>query len=389
MAGVGANYTFTVTVGGGDSNASTDALSYASPVINSLTGPGATGGSAAGGATIFLNGSNFGPADGSHGTTVVSAWAIPSVNSSLAFPASACRVTTAHTTITCTVGAGVGAALSWRVVVEGQSNAVPQSSYALPTLLNASWVEASVSAAATTGGTLLSIVGVDLGPAIDFVAVTITVLAGDTPVPRAACTMPRPDVEVVCALPAGTGAITRIGVSVLEQVAWLNVTGLGYAPPVVTTAMPGTWGTDLASVPVVVTVTGSGFGSPSQSSLVVVTAMGVAAVAAGPGCGGLPINTTLVIPNVNVRSDRELVFEARYSGPHMVPVWLLDVTVSGQSSVASLVVRSRPPSDPTLTFDRAPNGTHYFLLLTGTDFGPSVRTLRSSACGDESRTTRP
>ncbi len=96
MAGIGANYTFVVTVAGGVSNASADALSYAPPVINSLNGPGASGAGTGGGAVIFLNGSNFGPVDA---TTVVRAWSSPSVNDSLVFPGVNCSVVEAHVAI--------------------------------------------------------------------------------------------------------------------------------------------------------------------------------------------------------------------------------------------------------------------------------------------------
>ena len=96
VPGIGANYTFVVAVEGGVSNASTDALSYAPPVINSLSGPGASGADTAGGAVIFLNGSNFGPVDA---TTVVRAWSSPSVNDSLVFPGVNCSVVEAHVAI--------------------------------------------------------------------------------------------------------------------------------------------------------------------------------------------------------------------------------------------------------------------------------------------------
>jgi hypothetical protein len=309
--------------------------------------------------------------------TIVAAWAVPFLDASLSFPATACTVTTAHATITCTLGASAGAALTWRVVVEGQANAVPQSSCAPPTLLSAAWVESGVHAAATTGGTPLSIIGADLGPTINFVAVTITVPAGDVAVAKDACSMPRPDVELVCALPAGTGPITRVGVSVLGQFTWLPVTsgtGLKYAAPVITSVSPGNWSTDLASAPMTVLMTGSGFGAATLSYLVSVSATGLPT---GNGCAR-PIAT---IQNVNVRSDNEVVFEVRYTGSHVVPAWQLDVTVSGQRSMwGGVPVLSRSPSVPTPTFEAAPNGTHYFLVLTGTDFGPVVPSGIPAAC---------
>lgn len=309
---------------------------------------------------------NFGPANAS---TVVTAWAVPSVNASLAFPATACSVTTAHTTITCTVGAGAGAALSWRVVVEGQSNAVPQSSYAPPTLHNATWTDPGVTSAATVGGTALSITGVNLGPTIAFVSVSITLPAGEVVVPSSSCALVRPDVELVCTLPPGTGAIARVGVTVLGQGTWLTVTGLAYAAPVVTALSPSEWGTDLRAM--TVTLAGSGFGLPTQSHLVVVSAWGLP----GPYCGlsGL-VPVTLITRNVNVRSDSELVFEAQYTGPHLVPAWQVSITVSGQALAGSGVVpvNTLPPSVPTMTFEVSPNATHYFLSLTGRNYGPAV-----------------
>jgi hypothetical protein len=56
IAGVGANYTFVVTVGGGASANSTAMLSYSPPFISSVDGPGAVLGPAAGGAVVFLHG---------------------------------------------------------------------------------------------------------------------------------------------------------------------------------------------------------------------------------------------------------------------------------------------------------------------------------------------
>jgi len=109
-------------------------------------------------------------------------------------------------------------------------------------------------------------------------------------------------------------------------------------------------------------------------------AVGVAGVAS-PGCDA-SLAAGVTVRNVNTRSDTEVVFEVQYNGSisHTVPAWLLTITVSGQSNGADVIVYSRPPSVPTLTFDRAPNSTHYFLLLTGTDFGPSVR---SDSCEDD------
>jgi hypothetical protein len=54
--GVGANYTFRVTVDGGASSNSSMLLSYAPPFIGSIDGQGAVLGPAAGGAVVLLHG---------------------------------------------------------------------------------------------------------------------------------------------------------------------------------------------------------------------------------------------------------------------------------------------------------------------------------------------
>ncbi len=54
--GVGANYSFSVSVDGTTSSPSAERLSYATPVINAVEGPGAVDCPAAGGVPIFLRG---------------------------------------------------------------------------------------------------------------------------------------------------------------------------------------------------------------------------------------------------------------------------------------------------------------------------------------------
>ncbi len=56
VAGVGANYTFVVTVEGGVSDPGQDRLSYTPPSISSVEGAGAVQASTAGGALVLLRG---------------------------------------------------------------------------------------------------------------------------------------------------------------------------------------------------------------------------------------------------------------------------------------------------------------------------------------------
>jgi hypothetical protein len=298
--------------------------------------------------------SNFGPADD---TTVVTAWSSPTAADTLVFPVIDCSVVEAHVRIRCTVVSSVGPSLTWRVVVEGQSNTLPVSSTAPPRITTAS-LGSGLAWADTLGGSPLHVTGVNFGPLAQLLQVTVTLAQG--PVSTTNCTLVVPDREVVCVLPPGTGPLLLVTVSVLTQSATLVPEGLAYAPPVLATVAPAAWGTDLGALSV--TVTGSGFGPPSQSAGVRVVLVGYS------GCGP---NITMAATSVSVRSDNELVFVVQPPAmAHVVPVWRVVVDVSGQAT--SAVVTTLPPQGPTFTFDSAANATHYFLTLSGGHYGPAV-----------------
>jgi hypothetical protein len=369
--GVGANYSVVMTVSGGSSAPSVRLVSYSQPAITSVDGPGATLAPAAGGVPIFLHGSNFGPANS---TTALRVWAVPTANESLSFPGVSCTVTEAHVTVACLTSPNVGAAFTWRVQVEGLVNTMPQSTAAAPVVTLARFVGRDVRVANTQGGTVLALDGINFGHFVDHIRVTVTVPAGL--LEASPCTMPALDTQVQCVLPAGTGPITRVGITILGQFAQLDVTGLAYAPPTLSAVTPGTWSTDLTSMTVL--VRGSGFGSPAQSGLVAVTASG------DTGCAGVG-SVTVAGSTVTVVNDTELSFVARAAPAHLVRQWSLAVSVAGQGlavddvlSRAAAVVRTRSPGPPAVTLATASNGTHQFLLLTGTDYGPAL-----SACPDD------
>jgi hypothetical protein len=363
--GVGANYTFIVSVDGVSSGPSATSLSYTQPAIASVSGVGATRGPAAGNATILLLGSNFGPADN---TTSLVVWAVPAANDSLAFPAVDCAVVEAHVAIWCTTGALKGASLTMRVQVEGLVNTMPQITVAGPEVRGVA-LHGGALVAATTGGTLLTIDGINLSNDVEHTQVTISGPAGVVDVPG--CEMVVRDTRLRCVLPAGVGAITSVAVTVLGQRGALDVVGLAYAAPTLEAVSPASWTTDLPSMTMV--VRGSGFGSPALAALVRVTASGASA------CSDAPL-VTLVGSAVSVLNDTELSFVLRTTAPHVVSRWDLSLSVAGQAAVgpgAGLTVGTRPPSLPTLTFGPNGNSTHKALLLTGTDFGPVLSSCPS------------
>ncbi len=356
LPGVGANYTFTVTVDGGVSDGSAATLSYAPPVINSLGGEGAAGADTAGGAFILLRGANFGPVN----DTTVTAWASPMSDETLVFPGRNCAVVEAHVTIRCTVAAGMGAALSWRVVVEGQANSMPLASYAAPVLHVVEFAEAGVTFADTQGGTRVFMRGHYLGNDVRYVLVSVTTPAGAAAVPG--CTLVTNHTVLSCPLPPGAGVVSLVTVTVLGQKTAFATVGIAYASPTVTAVAPSAWPTDLAGGTAVV-ITGRGFGPPELARLVNVTVTGVA-------CGGLQ-SVTLPVQDVTVRSDTQLSFSFGAGPGHVVASWVVSVSVAGQGLAAGArVVATRAPSVTSLSLDRPFNGTHYFLLVTGSDFGP-------------------
>jgi hypothetical protein len=315
--------------------------------------------------------SNFGPADG---TTQVIAWASPSINDSLVFFASNCSVVEAHDTIMCSMPPGVGAVLAWRVVVEGQSNGVPLSAFGAPTISSAALVEAGVETAQTTGGTVMAVVGENFGYLIDVVVVSITAGAGT--MVAGPCNFTVPHREVWCTLPPGVGTISRVSIAVLGQTGSLNnPVGLAYAAPTARAVTPDVWPADVASLSV--TVTGTGFGMPawSQVSLPVVTLRGT--WASDCGSEGPEVQGRSVV----VRNDNTLQFQVEDPVAHVVASWTVGIEVAGQAlSTGPLVVHTRAPAPPSLTFDTPPQPGRYFLTILGSDFGPALG--RAGCSGD-------
>ncbi len=333
VPGVGANYSFVVAVEGISSPNSVQLLSYEPPSITFLDGPGAERGMAKGGQEINLHGSNFGPADGN---TVVAAWASPTSleAGALEFPAVNCTVTREHVTVTCNTTSVIGAFLSWHVVVEGQSNTLPQSTVAAPVVSNVTLASASVTWLSPVGGTAVYVDGLNFGTLLSYVTVSASGSGGALAL---ACTFVQFDVRLSCVFPAGVGVVSILTLAVLGQSTTFSTyarvsallqrgqqwcclcataqdhqptamctcvcvrvctcvcvrvcicvcrQGLAFELPVISGLSVVSIGTDASAVPI--TITGSGFGSPATSSLVRVTATAVLS------CGGDSASGTFV-----------------------------------------------------------------------------------------------
>ena len=307
--------------------------------------------------------SNFGPADN---TTMVTAWGSPTAASGLVLPVSGCIVVEAHVRIQCTVGTSLGSVVTWRVVVEGQSNTLPVSSTALPVVHSVSF-GAGVMVADTLGGTPLIVTGANFGPLEQYIQVSFSVPVGT--VTATGCSLTTPDTVLECQLPPGSGVLQQVTVTVLGQSVRFDAQDLAYAAPVVTSVVPAVWPTDVSSLSVV--VQGSGFGVPAQASAVFVTLNGTFGCSGSLEAGSQGV--TVVVTSITVRSDRELVFVVpSVALQHAVSLWTITVSVSGQVTTVSVPTLGPTLPSGSLTFDSAPNATHYFLTITGTNFGPGV-----------------
>jgi hypothetical protein len=369
LPGVGTNFSFVVHVDGAASDASAATLSYAPPTISDVAVPGLALVPLAGAVTVSIRGTNFGPVAAN---TTLRVWAVPTADQARAFLAHGCEVVEAHVTIRCALGNRLGAQLNFRVQVEGQDNTLPQISLAPPRVTRVSLSDAFAS---TRGGTQMTVEGYNFGNSALDARVYFATLGGTVDV--ANCTFLTNDTLLQCAVPAGTGVISRVSVTVLDQTGSLDVAGLAYARPTVAAVSPATWPTDVTSFSV--TVTGSGFGS--STSQVTVTAREV-----GSACADIPGGMVVIATGISVLSDSELSFSFRTPVPHVAAGWALSVTVAGQGpapedalSATAATVATQVPSAPVITNAQPSNGTHSFLLLTGVNYGPALSSCASDA----------
>jgi hypothetical protein len=236
--------------------------------------------------------------------------------------------------IECVTGPAIGADLSWKVEVEGQSSAVPLSHVQGPQLTAVTFAAPGVTAAEPRGGTLLRVTGVNLGFSVEYFSLVVwagrpardgafspaqvlsyvcarayscactcdasclrvcwcacvyvslwlpcslrvaTLVRPPPPPPPVCpsagvpaarlqalqttnCAMAEPHTEVVCVLPAGTGALLELETSVLGQTHLLRPEApLAFAPPTLHAVTPASVDTSVEGT--TFTVAGAGFGT--------------------------------------------------------------------------------------------------------------------------------
>lgn len=145
-AGIGANLSLSLSVSGVNLASPTagsaplgTGIAYLPPVITSLVGVGSQNANTAGGQAVTITGANMGPASyaNTSGPYIVVTYG-GGTTGGLSFSAGSCFVTgdSSGSAMTCQTGPGIGALLSWQVVVGGQASNVltAVSSYGAPTV---------------------------------------------------------------------------------------------------------------------------------------------------------------------------------------------------------------------------------------------------------------
>lgn len=162
-------------------------LRFAPPVIQTLEGPGALDGPTTGLAEVNITGSNFGWDSSALSVTYTYRLTgpIPGVTTvipggqglnafapnNVTYRPPVCVIAVNHTVITCLTAAGSGSGMEWRVVVAGQTNANPTSSYAAPVITGYQILERLTNAditavgAAAGGNSTIVVQGTGFGPA--------------------------------------------------------------------------------------------------------------------------------------------------------------------------------------------------------------------------------
>lgn len=174
IPGVGSDHEWRITIGGVTSawSGNLATTSYSVPSVDLVVGP-PDGMATAGGDTITIFGSEFGPLPDSSMTNLqvaelgVEAWYGSAAVDRARWYEASCTVTVAHETAQCTSVTGVGSNLQWLVRVGGQFSVVQPDASTLsytPPAITSIYGEGT-SGASTGGGDRVFLFGTNFGPA--------------------------------------------------------------------------------------------------------------------------------------------------------------------------------------------------------------------------------
>ena len=288
-AGVGAGYTWAVSVAGQPSGAAPQLTGYHPPQLERVFGDGAFGSPTEGGSLVYVAGRYFGPpasADAGAGracttTGVVHDPAVainvtygtpdpaaPATDLARHFTALDCQVETPHRLLGCTMGQGTGRNHFWRASVAGQATALlSTATFYAPPFVTQLAGDAAPSAR-TEGDQQLIVVGNNFGTDL---SVITRVSYGPSGVEFDArdCVIAEPHTRLHCLTSEGVGA--GLGFSVVVDGQASSVPRTTYLPPsnVSIVGLQTTGYSTRGGQPMV--VTGSDFGTVSPRYLETVT----------------------------------------------------------------------------------------------------------------------
>lgn len=249
--GVSANFSWSLAVCDQASPPAGQVTSYAPPVLQGVSGPGASNAATDGGQSVTLRGSYFGPltaglVQGSTPTITSVAYGAASGPRAWLYSPTACAVTsTSPAAITCLSAPGTGANLSWRIAIGGQDSNVLSgaSSYGAPVV--SQFLGAAAASGPTAGGPMVTLQGFNFGsdPAVLSVSYSTSLRiprATDGLLPGAngtatfvppSCSFTVPHHTLQCALSPGAGAALTWSLIVDGQRSTAPYTS--FAPPII------------------------------------------------------------------------------------------------------------------------------------------------------------
>ena len=386
-AGVGRDLLWRVSIGGFLSPVSARRTSYFPPAVTAVTA--AAGLPTAGGAAITVTGTSFGTAL----TFARLYYGQPGAETSLAGYNVLCTVTTAQVLLSCPAAPGVGAGLSFMVVVGassssavfGQAGASNSSTFAPAPAVgyNAPTVSSvgAPSVVDTAGGAAFNISGANFGPVGSPISVTYGKdLAGlSQPVFTATgCVVATAHTMLRCLTAPGVGAGFLVKVQVANQATTPTATTLAYSPPQVT----GLSGSGLASMPTpggtIVILTGRNFGPVGLTLPDLVTPVNPGA-SYGPGAN--PFRFAAAGCSVSVKNTQITCSSAPGTGAGHA--W--SVNVGGQTSAAfnGSVTSYSPPVVASYAGAGVLADTTggEIVNVTGMNFGPTAASITSVTYG--------
>ncbi len=232
-------------------------LTYASPQVFTLSGPGADGADTRGAQDVVISGKNFGPAAGTgydcplvvtYNTRLENG---PNALRDVVLSATQCAVTASHAEVTCKSAEAAGKGYAWSVIIDSQRSVQATSAYSQPRIDRVEYPGGlPVTAANVDGGEFVEVVGDFLGP-VSFPGANGSLIqsvsygpsGGEYVIPLATVTL-LDHTRLRVRLPPGTGSNLFFRIQVADQVSASGPSAtFSYAPVTIVRMLPPTAGT--------------------------------------------------------------------------------------------------------------------------------------------------